>query len=199
LSGATRITRIIIGIALAVQFIHSRSVIHCDLKPDNILLDFDWIVQIADFGQSIAPNIPNICSLAHSNGDRSFPSIDSRCLAPDCYDHIYSQMSDVFSFGLIVYELLTGQPTFAKELTYLQMMYMVAMEHTLPDIPKSVLPSAKELIMDCLAIDPGDRPSFEEIVCRLKETKFKLLRNVYSRRLSDFVKKIEEWEAKNSN
>jgi TPR repeat protein len=114
LSGANRITRIIVGIALAMRFIHSRGIIHRDLKPDNILLDLDWNVRIADFGLSIWLNNPKIPSPPHSRQDPNWPSINSCYLAPECYDHHYSQMSDVFSFGLIVYELLVGHPAFPK-------------------------------------------------------------------------------------
>jgi hypothetical protein len=67
----------------------------------------------------------------------------------------------------------------------------------LPDIPKFVLPSARQLITECWAEKPGDRPSFDEIVDRLKEMKFKVMRNVNSLKISAFVKEIEEWESQN--
>jgi serine/threonine protein kinase len=106
-------------------------------------------------------------------------------------------MSDVFSFGLILYELLTGQPVFSKELTRNEIMFLVAVKHKLPDIPKFVLPSARKLITDCWAEEPGDRPFFDEIVDRLKEMKFKVMPNVNSWKISEFVKEIEEWESHN--
>jgi serine/threonine protein kinase len=110
--------------------------------------------------------------------------IDSYYLAPECYDNRYSQMSDVFSFGLILYELLTGQSAFPKELTLNQIMFKVAMKHKLLDIPRFVLPSTRELITDCLSEEPGDRPSFDEIVDLLKEMKLKVMRNVNSSMLA---------------
>jgi hypothetical protein len=201
LIGATRITKIVVGIALAMKFVHSRYFIHRDLKPENILLDLNWNVRISDFGQSIDLRIPDIDSSAdpHRHRDSSLPSIDSRYLAPECYDHHpHSQMSDVFSFGLILYELLSGKRAFPTELTDLEIMFKVAVKNQLPDIPKFVLPSARKLITDCWAIDPGDRPSFDDIVDRLKEMKFKVMPNVNSSKLWVFVKRIEEWEALNA-
>jgi serine/threonine protein kinase len=198
LSGANRITRIIVGIALAMRFIHSRGFIHFDLKPDNILLDWDWNVRIADFGQSISLTNPEIPSVTHPNVINGMPFVDSYYFAPECHYNSYSQMSDVFSFGLILYELLTGQPVFSKELMPIQIVFMVAVKHELPDIPEFVLPSARQLITDCWAEEPGDRPPFDEIVDRLKEMKFKVMPNVNSWKLKEFVKEIEGWESQNS-
>jgi serine/threonine protein kinase len=197
LSGTNRIARIIVGIALAMRFLHSRGFIHGDLKPDNILLDWDWNVRIADFGQSISLTNPEIPSVIHPKAIDGMPFVDSSYLAPECYDNSYSQMSDVFSFGMILYELLTGRPVFSRELTLNEIVFKVAVKHERSKIPEFVLPSARELITECWEKEPGDRPSFDEIVDRLKEMKFKVMQNVNSWKLSAFVKEIEEWEARN--
>jgi hypothetical protein len=67
-----------------------------------------------------------------------------------------------------------------------------------PVIPDFVLPSARDLITDCWVQEPDERPSFEEIVDRLVNMKFKLIRNVNSPKIMAFVKEIDEWEARNS-
>jgi hypothetical protein len=72
-------------------------------------------------------------------------------------------MSDVFSFGLILYELLTGQSVFSKELMPYQIMFKV-IEHALPDIPEFVLPSVRDLIKECWAEEPHYRIHFDDIV-----------------------------------
>jgi serine/threonine protein kinase len=198
LISANKIARIVVGTALAMQFLHSRGFIHCDLKPDNILLDWNWKVRISDFGQSISLNNPQIPSLIHPKARDDIPFIDSYYFAPECYDNRYSQRSDVFSFGLILYELLTGQQAFSKELTPNEIMFKVALKHARPDIPEFVLPFARELITDCWAEEPGDRPPFDEIVDCLKKMKFKVMPNVNSSKLSAFVKEIEELESHNS-
>jgi hypothetical protein len=197
LNGANRITRIIVGIALAIRFLYSRGFIHFDLKPDNILLDWDWNVRIADFGQSISLNNPEIPSLTHPNTRDGVLFMDSHYFAPEYCDNSYSQMSDVFSFGLILYELLAGHPVFSKELKSLRIAFDVAVKHELPDMPKFVLPSIRELITECWGKERGDRPPFEDIVDRLKEMKFKVMPNVNSAKLSGFVKEIEGWELRN--
>jgi serine/threonine protein kinase len=60
LRSETRVARIIIGIVLAMRYIHSWQVIRYDLKPENILLDCGWNVRIADFGCSIWRDDPAI-------------------------------------------------------------------------------------------------------------------------------------------
>jgi serine/threonine protein kinase len=154
-------------------------------------------VRIADFGQSISLTNPEIPSLIHPKTRDGGLFIDSYYCAPECYDNSCSQMSDVFSFGMILYELLTGQPVFSDKLTPHRIMFLVAMKHALPDIPEFVLPSVRELITECWAENPHHRISFEDIVDRLKEIKFKVMPNVNSSKLSAFVEEIESLESHN--
>jgi hypothetical protein len=93
LGGETRIARIIVGIVLAMRYIHSQRVIHCNLNPDNILLDWDWNVRIGDFGFSISPN-----ERAIPSDGQIWPSGNYDYVAPECYDNEYSWEGDVFSF-----------------------------------------------------------------------------------------------------
>jgi hypothetical protein len=80
-------------------------------------------------------------------------------------------------------------------LTLNEIAFKVAVKYEMPDIPKFVLPSARELITDCWAQEPVDRLSFDEIVDRLTEIKVKVMRNVNSSKISAFVKVIEHWES----
>jgi serine/threonine protein kinase len=197
LSGANRITRIIVGIVLAMRYLHSHDVIHRDLNPDNILLDWDWTVRIADFGHSSSPENPRIHLPLHPNAICEWPSGDSRYLAPECYDNSYFQESDVFSFGMILYELLVGQRAFPN-LKPQQIAHKVVINDERPTIPEFVLPSARNLITDCWSTEPGDRASFDEIMDRLKQMKFKVIPGVNPSKLSTFVEKIEELELRNA-
>jgi hypothetical protein len=199
LMGANRIAKVIVGIAVAMRFVHSRGIIHRDLRPDNILLDFDWNVRIGDFGHSISPAQSQTHPACSSDELFFWPSIDSRYLAPECYDKgKYLQLSDVFSFGLIVYEILTGDPAIPRNLTRFEVMRSIAVKAERPVIPDFVAPFARELITDCLSQEPGERPSFDEIVDRLVSANFQLTANVNSVKLSKFVKNIEDWEAQNA-
>jgi serine/threonine protein kinase len=191
LCGPNRIAKVITGIALAMRFAHSRGTVHRDLNPANIWLDWDWTVRIADFGQSTSLDAP---PLIHPNSAMDCLSIDSRYLAPERYDGTFRCASDVFAFGLILFEILAARPAFPESLNRRQIAFAIAIEEARPEIPESVPAPARALIEDCWAADPDDRPTFEEIVDRLAEMEFKVTAYVNSAKVANFVKKIEDWE-----
>jgi serine/threonine protein kinase len=190
-----RIAKVIAGIALAMRFAHSRGTIHRDLGPENILLDWDWTVRIADFGDSTSLDAP---PLIGPDRPKHCPSGDCRYLAPERYDGPFRCASDVFAFGLILFEILAARPVFPESLNRWQIAWMVAIEGARPEIPDSVLAPARALIEDCWAADPDDRPTFEEIIDRLSEMQFKVTADVNSVKVAEFVKRIEDWEKRNS-
>jgi serine/threonine protein kinase len=113
LRGPTRIAKVIAGIALAMRHVHSQRVIHGNLTPDNILIDWDWNVRIANFGHSILTN----SLITDTHIDRTFRG-DAHYVAPECYEDRIGPENDVFSFGLILYEIIVGQPVFSKSLLH---------------------------------------------------------------------------------
>jgi serine/threonine protein kinase len=83
LQGPTRIVRIIAGIVLAMRYVHSKGVIHCNLTPDNILLDWNWNIRIANFRHSISIEELPISSVTVIS---RVPPGDAHYVAPECYD-----------------------------------------------------------------------------------------------------------------
>jgi serine/threonine protein kinase len=98
LKHATQIAKIIAGIALVMRNVHSKSVISRNLTPENILLDWDWNVLIANFGCSTLTGKSCISPFIDPDG---IALGDAYYLAPECYDNTDRPANDVFSFGFI--------------------------------------------------------------------------------------------------
>jgi serine/threonine protein kinase len=185
LRGDTRIAIIVTGIVLAMRYVHSKGIIHRNLTPTNIFLDWDWIVRIGGFGQSL------IANERHSEHFMNSLSLPTGYVAPECYANVWTTKSDVFSFGLILYELLVGEPAFSNELTPYKYLKLVVNEKTRPHIPDSVVPEVRNLIEDCWSDDPNARPSFESILSILEKMKFKMTPKVDSSKVSKFVEGVK--------
>jgi serine/threonine protein kinase len=194
LSGSTRIVGIIVGIVLAMRFLHSQNIIHRDLTPENILVDWDWTVRICDFSESISPDDQQHPLSINPNSDEPWLQVASRYLAPECYKNVSVEEGDVFSFGLILYELINGRPVFPKEMGLYKVASMVVADNWRPPIPDEDISEAAKLIRDCLSINYRLRPSFIEILHRLKAIKFKLIAGVNSEKIAKFVETIENDE-----
>lgn len=108
---------IALDIARGMEYIHSQGIIHRDLKPENILIDDDFRMKVADFGIA--------CEEVH----RDLLAKDAatfRWMAPEMFnDKSYCRKVDVYSFGLILWELVAGTIPY-EELSAMQATYAAA-------------------------------------------------------------------------
>ncbi|ETN74144.1 kinase domain protein, partial [Necator americanus] len=91
-----------------LMYLHNKKIIHCDIKPDNILLTAEGIAKITDFGVALGPG---------QKHRRCFYGSDAYA-APETYlQNTYTTQSDVWSVGIVLYEMITGYRPFnnAKE------------------------------------------------------------------------------------
>jgi len=104
-------------IASALSAAHSKGLIHCDLKPENITLRADGLVKILDFGLARRPlrqdvstqeNRSTIATVAHISGTTGY-------LAPEqLRGHQPDARTDLWAFGVVLFEMLTGQRPFER-------------------------------------------------------------------------------------
>jgi len=150
-----------LGIASALKYIKQKGVLHGKLSPNHVLLDNNNLPMICDF------SFPKSSSIDVNR----FSTIS--CLpymSPEIINgsSLESSKSDVFSFGLILYELLTNQSPFDKSASPIQQAHSFSQGNR-PPIPDTLNEFCRNLIINCWSNDPRDRPSPEELFQTLVE------------------------------
>jgi len=153
----TQMTKILYCIAEGMAFLHSNNIIHRDLKSLNILIDSEDFPRICDFG--ISREVPKDFLMTGVVGTCNY-------MAPEVLKRTkYSFKADVFSFGLLIWEMLTKKVPFCG-LDQLQIGTMI-INGDRPLIPKTASNSLSRLIRDCWNQDPEARPTFSQILLKL--------------------------------
>lgn len=156
---------ILIGIAHAMKHLHQNNIIHRDLKPGNVLIDDEFHPKVTDFGLSKF-NETVLSTL------QSMQCGTNIYMAPEMIDQKKcSGKVDVYSFGILMYEVVTDQipfPPFAQGKMKLQTLHQkIVNENYRPDFNAYVKKSIKNLIERCWSKDPSERPTFDEIFKKL--------------------------------
>lgn len=154
----TDITVFIHQAASALAYLHGQEtpIIHQDIKPDNFLIDNNSNYLLADFG--ISSKIRR--TLTRSMGEKASTGTMAY-MPPEKFSRERQTIKagDIFSLGVCIYELLTGDLPFGEH-------GGVAMLSgaEIPDLPKAFSPQLNELLRSCLAKDAWDRPTAETLM-----------------------------------
>ncbi len=157
--------RIIAHMVEALAYAHASQVLHRDLKPENILLtdaDTEGTVKITDFG--LAKFIRSGSISASSAGTPIY-------MAPETWAGNTSEASDIWSLGVIFYELLTGRPPFLDDSLEglkrkIEGSKLVAPATLRRDIPLEI----EDLVLSALGRDPRSRPNAKELRNKITQT-----------------------------
>ncbi|CAN6688193.1 unnamed protein product [Malus baccata var. baccata] len=151
--------KVAIDVSKGMTYLHQNNIIHRDLKAANLLMDENEVVKVADFG---------VARVNSQSGVMTSETGTYRWMAPEVIEHKpYDHKADVFSFGVVLWELLTGKLPY-EHLTPLQAAVGVAQKGLRPTIPKNTPPKLAELLEKCWQQDPAPRPDFSEIIENLQ-------------------------------
>ncbi|KAL9415536.1 hypothetical protein AB3S75_043764 [Citrus x aurantiifolia] len=147
--------KVAIDVSKGMNYLHQNNIIHRDLKAANLLMDENEVVKVADFG---------VARVKAQSGVMTAETGTYRWMAPEVIEHKpYDHKADVFSFGIVLWELLTGKLPY-EYLTPLQAAVGVVQKGLRPTIPKNSQPKLAELLERCWQQDPALRPDFSEII-----------------------------------
>ena len=158
--GPRKILDIAIQLAGGLAAAHDVGIVHRDLKPDNILLARDGRVKILDFGLAKVIGAKKaVAAVTETLAVHTQPGMVMGTVAymspEQVRGHDLDHRSDMFSFGLILYELLTGNRAFAGD-TSVETMTAILKDEP-PDLPESVPAGLRQVVAHCLEKDPANR------------------------------------------
>ncbi|MCT7950633.1 serine/threonine protein kinase [Ancylothrix sp. C2] len=106
--------RLVIGILSGLEYTHRQGIVHCDMKPDNILLSLGsagWLPKISDFGLAIRVQKKQNIGV-HQELSHDLAMGTPAYMAPERFYGLYSPVSDVYAVGIMLFELLMGNRPF---------------------------------------------------------------------------------------
>jgi serine/threonine-protein kinase len=157
-----------IDIATGMAVAHQAGIVHRDLKPANVLIDNDSLLKIVDFG----------VAAAQSQGDTQLTKTgyvigSPKYMAPEqILGKKVDERADIYSLGVILYELFTGVPPYSRG-DHMSVMYQHVQGKARPpiDINKDLPPDLNSLVLKCMSLDKAKRAqSMDEL--RLSLEKF---------------------------
>jgi serine/threonine protein kinase len=143
-------------IASALQYAHNHDVIHRDVKPSNILLRLDGHAYLVDFG--LAKAKADADAHPHSGIGIGTPEY----MAPEQLDGINDHRSDIYSLGIILYQMLTGHVPFTADSPMAVTLKHLQLPPPSPSLINAELPQdIEDVILQALAKSPEER--YQEI------------------------------------
>jgi eukaryotic-like serine/threonine-protein kinase len=147
-----RVLRIMEQACSALQFAHERNVVHRDIKPANLMLTGDDTVKVTDFGTAKILQFGTVQQTAHVMGTPSYMSPEQ------VKGRAVDGRSDIFSLGVMLYEMVTGEKPFPGQ-NITTVIYKIVNEEPVPpkQVDPTIHPGISAVVMRALAKDPDKR------------------------------------------
>nr|XP_044989585.1 RAF proto-oncogene serine/threonine-protein kinase isoform X1 [Jaculus jaculus] len=155
--------------AQGMDYLHAKNIIHRDMKSNNIFLHEGLTVKIGDFG------LATVKSRWSGSQQVEQPTGSVLWMAPEVIrmqdDNPFSFQSDVYSYGIVLYELMTGELPYSHINNRDQIIFMVGRGYASPDLSrlyKNCPKAMKRLVADCVKKVKEERPLFPQILSSIE-------------------------------
>ena len=145
------VIRFLHDVASGLEYLHAHNMIHQDIKPDNILLDDNCNFLVTDFGISVVDDNGMGSHEEMTGGTRAY-------MGPERFKGDTVSASDIWSLGATAYELIAGDPPYGDHGGLLQ-----TNGEALPELPSTLQPEVRNIILSCLDENPERRITAAEI------------------------------------
>ena len=160
--------------AFALKYCHKKSVLHRDLKSENVFLTSDGVVKVGDFGLAkVLTSQQNFATTCLGTPYYMSPEVVSQ--------GVYNDKNDVWALGVILYEMLMCERPFRGE--SIGPLIVKIMKGEYAPIGNERSDAIRQIVADCLTTDPVQRPSIDEL---LRRPFFK----PYVRRWKDYCRQL---------
>jgi predicted ATPase/predicted Ser/Thr protein kinase len=154
-------------IARALAAAHAHGIVHRDIKPDNVMVRRDGYVKVLDFGlaRMTTADETHVNTITHQGTSPGTVLGTTAYMSPEQAQGLpVDTSSDIFSLGIVLYEMATGKKPFSIE-TGLEVLHAIVKSHPLPPSRQNpALPAAFDgLVLRMLAKNPALRPAADEV------------------------------------
>lgn len=150
------VVQLALDLSRGLSYLHSKKIVHRDVKTENMLLDLNRTLKIADFGVARV-EAQNPRDMTGETGTLGY-------MAPEVLDgKPYNRKCDVYSFGICLWEVYCCDMPYA-DLSFAEVSSAVVRQNLRPDIPKCCPSSFASILKKCWDANPDKRPEMDEVV-----------------------------------
>ena len=151
-----------IQILEGLEFLHSKSIMHQDLKCANVLMWSDGKVRISDFGWARMIEKSMSCNDMYKSLKGTIPWMAPEIVA----QRALSEKSDIWSFGWVILEMITGKAPWNEQQigNNIEDLFKLWDRYSHPDIPEDSSENLKDFLNQWFKIDYRDRPSAHDLL-----------------------------------
>jgi len=141
-----------------LEYLHSKEIIHRDIKSDNIMLSLDGTVKITDFGYS--------AQLTAESQKRMSQVGTSYWMAPEVIssDIAYDTKCDIWSLGIMAMEMIEGEPPYMDESSIKALFLIVSKGRPPFKNPETMSQALQDFIDQCTKMSPEQRPTSAQLL-----------------------------------